>query len=133
MTCNSTRGNLFPNIHSPIQINSPSFSKQYFKTLKMRTNKEAKYTRCEIKMVLSAIDYRRKRWNLFAITHCSVPFNISCHTVPSITVNITKKQGNRWKRGMLPKSILSIKGRSCNQTLLVYQDMTKKNTFYEKN
>ena len=28
---------------------------------------------------------------------------------------------------------LSIKGRSCNQTLLVHQDMTKKTTFSEKN
>ena len=26
------------------------------------------------------------------------------------------QQGNRWKRGMLPKCLLSIKGRSCNQT-----------------
>ena len=43
------------------------------------------------------------------------------------------KQENRWKRGMLPKSLLSIKGRRCNQTLLVHQDMTKKTTFYEKN
>ena len=33
---------------------------------------------------------------------------------------------------MLPKSLLSIKGRSCNQTLLVHQDTTKKTTFYEK-
>jgi len=41
--------------------------------------------------------------------------------------------GNRWTRGMLPKSLLSLKGRSCNQTLLVHQDMTKKTTFYEKN
>jgi len=32
---------------------------------------------------------------------------------------------------MLPKYLLSIKGRSCNQTPLVHQDMTKKNTFYE--
>ena len=32
---------------------------------------------------------------------------------------------------MLPKSILSIKGRSCNQILLVHQNMTKKSTFYE--
>ena len=44
-----------------------------------------------------------------------------------------KEQGNGWKRGMLPKSLLSIKGRSCNQTLLAHQDMTKKTTFYEKN
>ena len=29
------------------------------------------------------------------------------------------QQGNRWKRGMLPKCLLSIKGRSCNQTPLV--------------
>ena len=34
---------------------------------------------------------------------------------------------------MLPKYPLSIKGRTCNQTLLVHQDMTKKTTFYEKN
>ena len=40
------------------------------------------------------------------------------------------RQGNRWGQGMLPKSLLSIKGRSCNQTLLVYQDMTKKTTLY---
>ena len=32
-----------------------------------------------------------------------------------------------------PKPILSIKGRRCNQTLLVHQDMKKKTTFYEKN
>ena len=43
------------------------------------------------------------------------------------------KQGNHWKRGMLPKSLLSLKGRSCNQILLVHQYMTKKTTFYEKN
>ena len=42
------------------------------------------------------------------------------------------KQGNHWKRGMLPKCLLSIKGRFCNQTPLVQQDMTKKTTFYEK-
>jgi len=34
---------------------------------------------------------------------------------------------------MLPKCLLSIKGRSSNQTVLVHQDMTKKTTFYEKN
>ena len=34
------------------------------------------------------------------------------------------RQGNRWKRGMLPKCLLSIKGRSCNQTPFVHQDMT---------
>ena len=42
------------------------------------------------------------------------------------------KQGNRRKRGMLPKCLLSIKGRSSNQTLLVHQDMTKKVTFWIK-
>ena len=42
------------------------------------------------------------------------------------------KQGNRRKRGMLPKCLLSIKGRSSNQTLLVHQDMTKKVTFLNK-
>jgi len=42
------------------------------------------------------------------------------------------KQGIHWKRKMLPKCLLSIKGRTCNQTLLVHQDMTKKTTFYEK-
>ena len=41
-------------------------------------------------------------------------------------------QGNRWKRGMLPKRLLSIIGRSCNQTSRVHQDMAKKTTFYEK-
>jgi len=34
--------------------------------------------------------------------------------------------------GMLHKCLLSMKGRSCNQTPLVHQDMTKKTTFYEK-
>ena len=48
-----------------------------------------------------------------------------------ITVTIYK-QGNRWKRGMLLKCLLSIKGRSCNQTPLVHQDMRKKTTLYEK-
>ena len=43
-----------------------------------------------------------------------------------------KIQGSRWKRGMHPKCLLSIKGRSCNQTLLVHQDMAKKTTFCEK-
>jgi len=42
------------------------------------------------------------------------------------------KQGICWKLGMLPKSLLSIKDRTCNQTLLVHQDMTTKTTFYEK-
>ena len=33
-----------------------------------------------------------------------------------------------------PKAyLLSIKGTSCNQTLLVHQYMTKKTNFYEKN
>ena len=31
-----------------------------------------------------------------------------------------------------PKCLLSIKGRSYNQTPLVHQDMQKKTTFYEK-
>ena len=39
------------------------------------------------------------------------------------------KQENRWKRRMLPKWLLSIKGRTCNPTPLVHQDMTKKTTF----
>ena len=34
---------------------------------------------------------------------------------------------------MLTDCILSMKGSTCNQTLLVYQDMTKKTTFYERN
>ena len=42
-------------------------------------------------------------------------------------------QENRWKRRMLPKWLLSIKGRTCNTTPLVHQDMTTKKTFYEKN
>jgi len=42
------------------------------------------------------------------------------------------KQGNRWKQRMLPKCLLSIKGRTCNQAPLVHQDMTKKTTFNEK-
>ena len=39
----------------------------------------------------------------------------------------------RWRLGMLPKCMLSIKGRTCYQTLLVHQYMTKKTTFNEKN
>ena len=34
---------------------------------------------------------------------------------------------------MFPEWLLSIKGRTCNPTPLVHQDMTKKTTFYEKN
>ena len=34
---------------------------------------------------------------------------------------------------MLPKWLLSIKGRTRNPTPLVHQDMTKKTIFYEKN
>ena len=41
-----------------------------------------------------------------------------------------KRQENRWKRRILPKWLLSIKGRTCNPTPLVQQDMTKKTTFY---
>jgi len=33
---------------------------------------------------------------------------------------------------MLPKCKLSIKGRTCNPTPLVHQDITNKTTFYEK-
>jgi len=44
----------------------------------------------------------------------------------TIVIEHIYKQGYRWKRGMLPKSLLSIKGKSCIQTLLVHQDMTKK-------
>jgi len=52
---------------------------------------------------------------------------------PATLANKTgKKQGNHWKRGMLPKCLLSIKGRSCNQTPPVHQDMPKKTTFYKK-
>jgi len=50
-----------------------------------------------------------------------------------VSVTTEPKQGNSWKQEMLPKSLLSIKGRSCNQTPLVHQDMTKKTTFYENN
>ena len=42
------------------------------------------------------------------------------------------EQENPWKRRMLPKWLLSIKGRTCNPTPLVHQDITKKTTFYEK-
>jgi len=42
------------------------------------------------------------------------------------------KQENRWKRRMLPKWILSIKGRTCNPTPLVHQDMIKKTTFFNE-
>jgi len=47
--------------------------------------------------------------------------------------NTCYKQGIRWKRGMLSKSLLSIKCRTCNQTLLVHLDMTKKAPFMKKN
>ena len=60
-------------------------------------------------------------------------FYVICAVVFFGRGGVDIKQGNRWKRGMLPKSILSIKGRSCNQKILVNQDMTKKTTFYEKN
>ena len=43
------------------------------------------------------------------------------------------KQKNRWKPRMLPKWLLFIKGRTCNPTPLVHQDMTKKTTFYGEN
>jgi len=46
---------------------------------------------------------------------------------------IELKQGIRWKRGMLPKCLLSTEGRTCKQTPLVHQGMTKKTTFYENN
>ena len=41
----------------------------------------------------------------------------------------TKTLGIRWKRGMFPRCLLSHKGRTCNQTLLVHQDMTKNPPF----
>ena len=54
------------------------------------------------------------------------------YVAAEIGINIISNKENRWKRGMLPKCLLSIKGRSCNQTPLVHHDMTKKTTFYEK-
>jgi len=39
------------------------------------------------------------------------------------------KQENRWK---LPRWQFSIKGRTCNPTPLVHQDITKKTTFRGK-
>ena len=45
---------------------------------------------------------------------------------------IKLKQENRWKRRMLDKWLLSIKGKTCNPTPLVHQDMIKKATFYLK-
>ena len=38
----------------------------------------------------------------------------------------------RRKQGMLSKCLLSIKGRSCNQTQLVHQYMTKKTPIHDK-
>jgi len=49
-----------------------------------------------------------------------------CNFVTGYTIFI--KQENRWKRRMLPKWLLSIKGRTCNPTPLVHD----KKTFYEK-
>ena len=44
------------------------------------------------------------------------------------------KQEHRWKRRKLPKWLLSIiKGRTCNPTPLVNQDMTQITTFYGRN
>ena len=47
------------------------------------------------------------------------------HNKPAWFLKVTNmentfEQGNCWKRGMLPKCLLSIKGRSCHQTPLVY-------------
>jgi len=42
------------------------------------------------------------------------------------------EQKNRWNQGMLPKCLLSIKGRSCSQAPLAHQYMTKNTIFYEK-
>jgi len=46
-----------------------------------------------------------------------------------LSIYLIETSKNLWKRGLLSKSLLAIKGRSCNQTLLVHQDMTKKTTF----
>ena len=59
-------------------------------------------------------------------------FNLGCTFQDMTRTCIHIKQGNHWKRRMLPKCLLFIKGRSCNQTPLVHQDMAKKTTFYEK-
>ena len=64
--------------------------------------------------------------------HCLMHEEKQYHRVAQACKNIhiesvykhNKKQGNCWKRGMLPKCLLSIKGRSCNQTPFVHQDMT---------
>ena len=37
-----------------------------------------------------------------------------------------------WKQKMLPKWLLSIKGRTCYPTPLVHLDMTQKTTIYVK-
>jgi len=44
----------------------------------------------------------------------------------------SKHLENRWKRSMLPKWLLSIKVRTCNQTPLVHQDRQRKQPFYKK-
>jgi len=46
-----------------------------------------------------------------------------------VILETNEKQGNRWNA---PQMLLFIKGRSCNQTPLEHQEMTKKNIFYEK-
>ena len=51
----------------------------------------------------------------------------------SCAPRIIIKEENRWKRRMLPKWLLSIKGRTCNPTPLVHQYITKKSTFYKNN
>ena len=43
-----------------------------------------------------------------------------------------QQQENCWKRRMLPKWLLSIRGRTCNPTPLVHQDMTKKTNILKK-
>jgi len=50
----------------------------------------------------------------------------------SKSVETLREQENRWKPGMLPKCLLSVKGRTFNATPLVHKDMIKKTNFYGK-
>ena len=45
---------------------------------------------------------------------------------------ILQTRKSRLKRGMLPKWILSIKGKTCYPKLLVHQDMTRNQPFMKK-
>ena len=73
-----------------------------------------------------------KKWSVvYAPLGCVV--SVSVKTRLTNGQSSFKQRINRWKQGMLPKYLLSIKGRSCNQTQLYTKTWERKPPFMKSN